>query len=653
MNRSIYLMPLVVYAGLSWAQTSEAISEKDYLTEMPIVLSVSRLPQRLDETPGAVTLLDRDMIRRSGARDVADLLRLVPGFQVSNSFESVAPLVSYHGAFDSYSNRLQLLIDGRSAYSPYFIGSIGGGLQTVALEDIDRIEILRGSNSAAYGARAVLGVINIITRHTIDTLGGQGALAFGENGVRDAQARIGWGDQRGTFRLNVDRRGDAGLSGANGQNQVNRVNFRADLIPTSGDELQVRVGGFTINSGKGFAGDIGDSLRSTGFDSSFAQLDYKRSLNADEDVALQLSHSQESYRDQFPYALQNLSPYYGVNDIYVVNASGQAGSDVLTLQHSLRRSAALRLVWGGEFRSEQVQSKGFYNTDSAFVTEFTRLFGNVEWRIAKDWLLNAGGMFEHSSVTGDSLSPRVMLNWHLAEGQTLRAGVSQAYRPPSTFEQFANLRYVWQAPPPFGFDLPYVISSGRLHPESVVAKEIGYLGDFPQWKMSLDVRAFQEQVNGYIRQQNKSTPADYANEEDFPIQGFEYQLKWRPWTGAQLIFNQSYIDIRAHLTPPYLTGTPFAAPKLASSIALFQKLPGSLDLTLIHQDNDTATLTGSGHGSKVAMTRTDLRLSKSMRWGTKRGEVALVLQNLGLPYQDFSPAFMFQRQAFVTLRLEN
>ena len=73
------------------------MSEKDFLTDMPIVLSVSRLPQRLDETPGTVTVMDREMIQLSGARDIVDLLRLVPGFQVSTSFESSAPVVSYHG----------------------------------------------------------------------------------------------------------------------------------------------------------------------------------------------------------------------------------------------------------------------------------------------------------------------------------------------------------------------------------------------------------------------------------------------------------------------------------------------------------------------------------------------------------------------------
>ena len=176
MNRSLLVLIVLGWTRVAAAQLPEPLSEKDFFTEMPIVLSVSRLPQRLDDTPGAVTLLDRDMIRLSGARDVADLLRLVPGFQTSTSFETGAPLVSYHGGFDSYSARIQVLVDGRSTYSPYLFGGVGPGLQAVALEDIERIEVLRGSNSAAYGARAMLGVINIVTRHTLDTQGAQASL---------------------------------------------------------------------------------------------------------------------------------------------------------------------------------------------------------------------------------------------------------------------------------------------------------------------------------------------------------------------------------------------------------------------------------------------------------------------------------------------
>ncbi len=649
-HRSLLRVALSLGVFAACGTASAQVSEKDFLDDMPVVISVSRLQQRLDETPGAVTVLDRDTIRRSGARDVADLMRLVPGFQVSSSFESVAPLVSYHGAFDSYSNRLELLIDGRSVYSPYFIGSIGPGLQTVALEDIERIEVLRGSNSAAYGARAILGVINIVTRHTADTLGAQGALSLGENGVRDAQARIGWGDDRSTFRLNMDSRSDDGLTGANGHNRVSRLNFRADVNPIPGDELQVRLGAMSIFAGKGFAGNADNNLRDSSFDASYAQLDYKRVLNANADLSFKLSHSQEDYRDEYPYSLLP----YGINDVYMVRGNGQASSDSLTLQYTQRHSDTVRTVSGGEFRSERIESSALYNTDATFVTDFTRLFGNVEWRVSPNWLVNAGAMAERSSVNGSTVSPRVMLNWHMTPGQTLRVGVSKAFRPASNYENFADLRFVWN-----GYVLGInTVARGNVQPETVVAHEMGYLGNFPKHDLSVDMRVFHEQIDGFIRQQNGKGIRYYLNEEDFPIHGVEYQVKWKPWTGAQLVWNQSYVNIDASLTRPggdldEFNGTSMAAPKLTSSLVYFQKFPQGWDMTLAHHDYGTATLAGSGVGSRVATTRTDFRLAKAMRWGTSRGEVALVVQNLGSPYPDFDPAFSFQRRAFVTLRLEN
>ena len=637
-------------ASLAAAQAPESVSEKDFLADMPIVLSVSRLPQRLDDTPGAVTLIDRNMIRLSGARDVADLLRLVPGFQTSTSFETGAPLASYHGGFERFSTRMQVLIDGRSVYSPFFFGGIAPGLQTVALADIERIEVLRGSNSAAYGARAMLGVINIVTRHTVDTQGLQVGVASGENGIRDAQASIGWGKEDASFRLTLDRRADAGLSGSNGHNQISRVNFRADLRTPVNDEIEFRVGGFTIDSGKGFARKVEDPLREPSISSGYAQLDWRRNLSEDEELAFNASHTEESYRDSFELSLLPR----GINGSMEIASGGRASNDSVTLQHTLRHSSDVRLVWGGELRREQVVSRPLYNTDAALVTDFTRLFGNLEWRFARNFLLNAGGMYEKSNVHGESFAPRVMLNWHLAAGQTLRYGVSKAYRPPSTFEQFGNVRYALN-----GVTLQAItVARGNIQPESMLVREIGYLGDFANLGASLDVRAFHEQIGGFVRRQKyalprgttllPSNPWDYVNDESFAIQGLEYQLKWRPWRDAQIIFNQAYTDINS--TDP---ATALAAPKLASSLTFFQKLPGGLDLSLTHQDSGKVTPQGAGYQHQLAMTRTDLRLGLPLRFGSNRGELALVVQNLGSPYQDFAPEFQFQRRAFVTLRVEN
>ncbi len=636
---------LLGLCGIASGQPVAMVSERDFLSDMPIVLSVSRLPQRLDETPGAVTLIDRDMIHRSGARDVADLLRLVPGFQSSMAFENIAPQASYHGGFGGYSNRIQVLIDGRSAYSPYFIGSVEPGLQAVALADIERIEVLRGSNSAAYGARAFLGVINIVTRHTLDTLGAQGGVNVGNNGIRDVRAGIGWSSGNASFRLGMDTRSDQGLLGAVGTDRVSRVNFRSDLRLNNNDELELRAGAVAIDAGKGSL-DNDNLARDTRFQTAFLQLDWHRALSENADLALSYSHAGESYQDSFPYSLAG----FGIADSIDIDLSGRGSNDNLSLVHTWRAAPTLRLVWGGELRRERIRSRPLYNTDATLVTDFTRLFGNAEWRLAPQLVLNAGAMAENSSTSGSNFAPRLMLNWHAADGQTLRAGVSKAYRPPSSYEQFADVRYSWQ-----GFLLQVnTLASGTVRPESVRASELGYLGDFPALGVNLDVRAFHELIGGFIEQKNAALPKDYANREQFAIRGLEYQMKWRPWPGAQVVLGQAWVNIGIVDNGPHSdSGMTLVAPKLATTLSFFQKLPGGLDLSLMHQDSGTRTLQGAGRDDQSAMTRTDLRLAAPLRLGAQRGELALVIQNLGSPYTDFSQKFMFGRRVFASLQITN
>jgi iron complex outermembrane receptor protein len=269
-------------------------------------------------------------------------------------------------------------------------------------------------------------------------------------------------------------------------------------------------------------------------------------------------------------------------------------------------------------------------------------------------LINAGAMAERKSVVGhdveeNSLSPRLMANWTVAPGQTLRAGISRGYRPPSDYEHFANVRYIWN-----GILLGVTtLATGTVVPERLDVSELGYLGDFPQWHASLDVRVYREKIAGFIRQLNATLPRDYANNENFEIQGWEYQFKWKPWTGAQLILNHGYTDITA-VVGPFLVdnGTPWAAPKRFATLIFVQKFPNGLDLSLSHQDNGTATLAGTGWESRQSMTRSDLRLGMPVRWGNHAGELALTVQNLGTPYQDYFVGHYFERRAFVTLRVD-
>jgi len=155
-----FLFPLGL---LSLATAAQAEDEAIYFSDLPVVASVSRLPQRLADAPTAVTVIDRDIIKASGARDLNDIFRLVPGFQTyPNTTESAR--VSYHGMGEGdYAPRVQVLVDGRSMYSPLFGGGVNWAVLPVALEDIERIEVVRGTNAVSYGSNAFLGVINIIT----------------------------------------------------------------------------------------------------------------------------------------------------------------------------------------------------------------------------------------------------------------------------------------------------------------------------------------------------------------------------------------------------------------------------------------------------------------------------------------------------------
>ncbi|MDO9145427.1 TonB-dependent receptor plug domain-containing protein [Rhodoferax sp.] len=639
------LVGLMLSQGLA-AQNTPGVSEKDFLDEMPIILSVSRLPQRLDETPGAVTILDRDFIRSSGARDVADLLRLVPGFQSSTSFEGDAPQASYHGVYGYYSARIQVLVDGRSVYSNYFAGSVAPGLMSVMLDDIERIEVLRGSNSVAYGARAMLGVVNIVTRHSAETLGPRAALTRGENGIQDTALGLGWRTDNSTQRLAVDERGDDGLSGANGHNRVQRANFRSDWQVSGSSQVQLSAGWMAIGAGKGYPDRPGSGFRDTTFENKFLQLDWREVLSPDQDLTLSLSHNQESYHDVVPYL-----PIPGLN----LDGSGTTSNNTLTAQHTLRLSPALRMVWGAELRRESVTSRPLFNTDEALIDNFTRLFTHAEWRLRPDLLLNGGVMAERSSANGSSLAPRLMLNWHVTPEQTLRAGMTRSFRPPSAFERRADVRYSFKNKL---LDVTF-LASGNVVPETVLTRELGYLGTFPSLKSTLDVRLFDEKFTGFIDGIRYLTkvggkvyaPYDYSNVDNFSIRGLELQWTGRPWPGAQLGVNQSLTRL-AFEKPPSETKLVVAMPKSTSTVFLTQQLPAGLQFSLSHQYSEPLWVQRSGD-LRQYLHRTDWRLSKSLRLGQRHGELALTVQNQGSPYADYDDAFLFKRRAFVTLRIDN
>lgn len=640
------LLPLLltlacVMARAQSGSSASAVSERDFLGEVPVVLSVSRLAQPLDEAPGAVTILDRPFIRMSGARDVADLLRMVPGFQTTTSFESDAPLASYHGRSDDWANRIQVLVDGRSVYSGHLQGSAGLGLQTLALDDIARIEVLRGSNSAAYGARAFLGVVNIVSRDVRETVGSSFSLATGDNGVADAGGSVGWGGPGAAYRISMDSRGDQGLRGAYGRNRVSRLNASAAFDLDAGADVDVRVGALGIDAGRGTEGDAGNAARMRFLGSQFLQADWHTPMGEDQDLLWSYSHTENTHRDNFPY----LSNAAGVNYFGIpVDFSAQEINDALTLQHTVRASAVLRAVWGAELRREAVSSASSFDLRGQVISHFSRLFGNVEWRLDPQWVLNAGAMVEHSNMGGDTVSPRLMLNWHVAAGHTLRAGVSSAFRPPSAYEKYASVRYYdvnGQNP------ITTVKSNGTVGPEKIYTRELGYNFSLNHNIWSGDIRLFEERITDGIERPANLSPEEYQNIENVNITGAEYQVQWRPALDTQVFFTQTWTDIADSTR----FKTSHGAARYAASLALMHTLPAGVMVSLMHQQSEDIGLM-SGNNQRYALARTDVRMAKALRLGKQKAELAFTVQNLDQPYRDGDRKFLFDRRAFVSLRVD-
>jgi iron complex outermembrane receptor protein len=634
-----------------------AASEADFLEDMPIILSVSRLAQRLDETPGAVTLLDRNFIRLSGARDIVDLLRMVPGFQSTNSFETDAPMATYHGRVDDWANRIQVLIDGRSVYSSHLQGSAGIGWQSLALDDIERVEILRGSNSAAYGARAFLGVVNLVSRDVRSTHGTATSFNAGENGIADAGVRWGWGSAESNYRLSVDSRGDQGLRGAFGANRTNRVNFASHFSLPGDQELEFRTGALAMMAGRGYPGDAGNNQRSYQTDSAYMQFDWRRQISPEQDLVVSASHTQIDHRDVFPYLDASMDKDdLGVSIIYYgipIDFGGKEYNNALSLQSTLRYSDTLRLVGGTEFRHEKVVSKSSFDILERVDSSFVRLFGNVEWRQNPSLIWNLGGLAETSSLGGDSLSPRLMLNWHVNDQHTLRAGASTAFRPPSAFEKFAAVRYYDQN----GKNpITTTENHGLARSEKVLSEELGYYFNIPKQQLSGDVRVFRESVIDGISPTGTVTGREYFNGDNYRITGVEYQLAWKPWESTRLGLNQTLtqIDIESLVDESTAFRVKHGAPRLTSAFHVFQTLSPGVTLSLLHQEvQDVALMSDANRFQLFSMKRTDVRLAKAFRWAANNAELALTVQNIDQPYRDSDRKFWFDRRAMLTLRIEN
>lgn len=628
--RSSASLGLGVFLISSSALATGISEDAIFLDEMPVVLSASRLSQPINEAPVAVTVIDREMIKASGAWDLSELFRLVPGMYVAyhaDRFYATDSTVAYHGLVtNTKSDRMQVLVDGRSVYSSLYGGVIWSDIP-VLLDDIERIEVIRGPASASYGANSFAGVINIITSHPAEL---QGKFASFSLAHSRAEGLLRYAGTSGalSYRLSLawrkDQGEDSAISNATSQRPVWMVNkfddkkieqlsWRADYQINPQDSLEFQIG---YNGGPRQMGELND-LHSDDKQARnyFTMLHWRRALSGAGELSLQMFHAVES----------SLATFVDGDGVHIGDVRTRRRE--LEVQHTFAPSSATRLVWGGSVRSDTAYAPYILGVETEYLFEtrpfdLSRLFANLEWRAHPNLVLNGGAMLENNNYTGSNSTPRIAANWHFSPGQTLRAGFSRATRTPSVYQKVVE---------------EYVRTSGKypnvppIRPEQVNSAELGYIGKIAN--LGVDLRLFHDEFSRLIDVTRPSARYGNMNAGYASSKGVEAQFKW-------------------HVSAQTLLMYSFSRGKVQSDdinrVIYSDSLPASIqNLMFNHHFNSHWSATLLGY--QIAKThfndtdynllqnrayyipgnrRWDGRLAYQFSWGGGQGELALNVQNL-------------------------
>jgi iron complex outermembrane receptor protein len=430
------------------------------------ISSVSKADQPLSEAPAAIFVITHDEIIRSGATRLPEMLRLAPNLHVAQVTAS-SYAISARGFNGTAAAKLLVLIDGRSVYTPFFSG-VFWGVQDVPPETIERIEVISGPGATLWGANAVNGVINIITRRSDEAPGG---VLEGQGGSRERRFSLQYGGKLSeglSFRVygETARHDDsvtaAGLDARDGWRQ-SQGGFRFDWTPGA-DLITVQ-------------GDV--------YDGSQRQIQ----TAAAQKVSGHNLLARWTHRSDGGSSLQ-VQAYYDYLERKVAGVFGDfLHTYDLDVQHSFTVGGAHEIVWGGGYRRTQDRFPVVPGNPTSPFTQFfspesrglnqSNLFAQDTITLSPSLKLTAGLKLEDDPYSELEALPSVRLSWKATDRTLLWAAVSRAVRAPSRLD-----RDFFQTLGP-----TVVIGPGRFQSETLVAYELGYRGQ-PSPRTSLSVSAF-------------------------------------------------------------------------------------------------------------------------------------------------------------------
>jgi len=519
---------------------------------------VGKTARTVLDVPAAVYVLTAAQIHNSGATNIPDLLRGVPGLHVAQ-MDANKWIVSSRGFSSRITNKLLVMIDGRSIYSPLF-GGVMWDQQNLMLEDVERIEVVRGPGGTAWGSNAVNGVINIITKHTRDTQGGLVSSLVGSEKNIVSLRQGGKITPNAFYRLYAKRReheASAFLDGSDATDEWNdtQAGFRLDWQPTNNKQ-------FTLQ-GDVYRGSLSEqitvpslntatftALREDNIDVSGANLMTKWSQTTDKGATSEWQvYIDHVERDQ--WIIDEQRDIFDVNYQYHASKVGRHQLSLGTGYRYTRDELATGDLSIGQVRIFSPSSR----SDHLF---HGYIQDDIELQRDR-WWLTVGTKLEHNQYTGIEFQPSVRLRWKPEDSQLLWASVSRAVRTPSRAETdgLLVLGVLASGPPLVALTL-----AGRdeLKVESLLAYEFGYRLDVGK-NFIFDLTAFYQDYDDLVSFEPiglipvpVSTPVPIvssllqsANLVEAASYGIELSVLWQPEEAFNVVANYSYL--RLELSP--------------------------------------------------------------------------------------------------------
>ncbi len=645
---------------------SVALTEADFLGEIPTVLFASRLSQPLAEAPAAVTVIDRDMIKASGALEIAQLLRLVPGFQVGD-VSGVSSSVTYHGFADTQPKRMQVLIDGRGVYMPT-LSDVPWDTLGISIEDIERIEVVRGSNAPAYGSNAFLASINIVTRQPFEDRGTFARITRGARDTRKAILRYAAAQGPLEYRVTGEYRQTDGFPGYRNSEHLRGLALRSIYALSDSSMLEFNAGILNRDSRVISRQTIFDPSRKSYQQSDYLFTRWRHTFSNQQELDVQFYFNH--YNSEDWYQLGPLSVVFGVppdliplflhgqpdQTIRVPGYTGDGKRADLELQYRTGQIAAWRFAFGGSVRLDRYSSPWLGERDPKY-NPSQRIFGQAEWRVARDVLVNFGAMTEHDTMAGTHTSPRITANYQLTPIMALRASRVRAYRSPSMYENYVDGKSHFND----GTVIETLIhSDATLRSERLDSTELGYIVEAGHF--SLDIKWFREKLRGLISNPYDETYPEpnvnngayvYVNDGQTETHGIEGGTKWRPAKETLLAFNAAYARrvgerVRS-LHPQKYSNLTDSVPMHTVSLLFSQGFADQwkASVMLYHMDR----MEWLGFGETVnGYDRVDARVAKEVSLGGAKINAAVIVHNLfDKNYAEFRSGNNFERRIYLQL----